>query len=64
MKTIQKGTIVKRTDNETADHLVKNGGYQFVPKSTWKVIRDAEKEVVKKDIVKTTPLRIKKNNKK
>ena len=64
MKTIQKGTVVKRADNETADHLVMNGGYQFVPKSVWKIIRDAEKEPVKKYIVKTTPLRVKKNNKK
>jgi hypothetical protein len=64
MKTIQKGTVVKRADNETADHLVMNGGYQFVPKSTWKVIRDAEKEVVKKDSGRTTPPPIKKNKKK
>jgi hypothetical protein len=63
MKTIQKESTVKRVDNETADHLVQHGGFKFVPKSTWKQIRDAEKEVVTKDSGRTAPPKINKYKK-
>lgn len=64
MKTLKKGSDIKRFDDETADRKVRNEGYSYVSKSVWKEIRDAEKEQVKKDSGRTAPPPIKKKVKK
>ena len=39
MKTVQKGEDLKRVKEDEAESLVKNKGYKYVPKSTYKVDR-------------------------
>jgi hypothetical protein len=46
MKTIKYKDEIKRVTEQQADDLIKRGA-TFVPKSEWKVIRDANKK--KKD---------------
>jgi hypothetical protein len=36
MKTVQKGEDLKRVKEDEAESLVKNKGYKYVPKSTYK----------------------------
>lgn len=48
MKTVQKGTEIKRVNDEEADLMVKNRGYKFVPKSAWKEAT-RPKKVVKEE---------------
>jgi len=45
MKTVQKGEDLKRVKEDEAESLVKNKGYKYVPKSTYKM--DRVKEVAK-----------------
>lgn len=49
MKTIKKDKKVLRVDNETADRKIRDEGFHFTTKGVWKKIRDADKEVVKKE---------------
>lgn len=39
MKTVQKGEDLKRVKEDEAESLVKNKGYKYVPKSTYKMDR-------------------------
>jgi hypothetical protein len=48
MKTVQKGTEIKRVNDEEADLMVKNRGYKFVPKNVWKEAT-RPKKVVKEE---------------
>lgn len=43
MKTIQKGSDVKRVKDDEAELYVKSRGYQYVPKSVWKEIKNPSK---------------------
>lgn len=36
MKTIIRGSLVKRVDDKTARHAVKQLGFSYCPKSYWK----------------------------
>jgi len=36
MKTVMKGSLVKRVRDDDAHNLVKNEGFQYVPKHVWK----------------------------
>lgn len=47
MKTVQRANEIKRFDDETADRKVRNEGFNYVPKNTWKQIRDSEKQIMK-----------------
>ena len=42
MKTVQKGEDIKRVKEAEAESLVKNKGYQYVPKSAYKGIKTPE----------------------
>jgi hypothetical protein len=45
MKTVQKGTDIKRVKDDEAELMVKNRGYKYVPKGVWKdAVRPAKKE--------------------
>lgn len=46
MKTVQKGEDIKRVKEDDAEHLVRHKGYKYVPKSTRKLKRVKEEEVV------------------
>jgi hypothetical protein len=48
MKTVQKGTEIKRIDDNEAELMVKNRGYKYVPKSAWKELT-RPKKVVKEE---------------
>jgi hypothetical protein len=54
MKTVQKGTEIKRVNDEEADLMVKNRGYKFVPKNVWKEatrpVKQTKEKEVKEDV--------------
>jgi hypothetical protein len=43
MKTVQKGDDIKRVKDDEAELFVKSRGYQYVPKSVWKEIKNPPK---------------------
>jgi hypothetical protein len=49
MKTIRKGDQILRVKDKEADLKVKNGGYEFIPKSIWK--EQVRKHKAKEEIV-------------
>jgi len=53
MKTVKKGKEYKRVFDIVADHMVKNQGWAFCPKSEWREkVRDAEPVETKKKVKK------------
>ena len=50
MKTVQKGEDIKRVKEDEAESLVKNKGYKYVPKSTYKVGRVKETTPAKAEV--------------
>lgn len=49
MKTIRKGDQILRVKDKEAHLKVKNGGYEFIPKSIWK--EQARKHKTKEEVV-------------
>lgn len=44
MKTVQKGDDIKRVKDDEAELFVKSRGYQYVPKSVWKEMKNPSKQ--------------------
>lgn len=43
MKTVQKGEDIKRLKDDEAEFHVKSKGYKYVPKSTYKKLKETKK---------------------
>lgn len=56
MKTIMRGTEIRRVSNTLAESLTVDGWYTYVPKSVWKKgVRDAKLHVSVSDVSTTAP---------
>ena len=50
MKTVQKGSDIKRVKDDEAELMVKNRGYKYVAKNVWKEATRPVKQTKEKEI--------------